>query len=270
MLIIQIIMTIKAKFLVSETRRCGYFEDGRMATMDYYGHDDLSKLRFEDDIPDQYRKTRFSLMRKGLLGDAFSAGATDCASCNACVPLRINTFEFEPTTRQRKIMEKFVDSGGEAIWMKPVAVPPLYDLHRKFLTSRFPNSPMLADEREDFYASLHSKSNMMLLTNGRNDLLGYASIDRFERECSLDYIAYDPDHSDLRLGNVSFLATVHWAQSNLIPHVYIGPTNESASLRYKRYYSGLETFDGENWVAYDPKKHTRGPNYDKIVQRFGI
>ena len=97
MLIIRTIMTIKAKFLTSETRRCGYFDDGRKATMDYYGYDNLSKLRFEENIPNQYRKTRFSLMRKGLLGDAFSAGATDCSNCNACVPLRINTFEFTTT-----------------------------------------------------------------------------------------------------------------------------------------------------------------------------
>ena len=127
---------------------------------------------------------------------------------------------------------------------------------------------MLDDEREDFYTTLHSKSNMMLLTNGNKDLLAYAIIDRFEQECSLDYIAYDPDHSDLRLGNVSFLETLSWAYNNLMPYVYIGLTNESASLRYKRYYSGLETFDGEKWVGYDPKKHVRGPDYDSIVKRF--
>jgi len=261
-------MIVSAHFLATETRPCGYFDDGRVSTMDYYGYDSLRNMRYDGSTPSQYRKTRFDLMRKGMLGDAFSAAIVSCEPCRACVPLRINTFEFEITSRQQKIMDNFVNGDRESFWTKPISAPPLFALYKKYLSQRFPNSPMLDEDIHDFYSSLHAKSEMMLLTNKDDRLLGFASIDRFDKECSLDYVTYDPDFSDLRLGNVAFLATVKWAQENLIPHVYIGPINESKSLRYKRYYSGLETFDGEKWVHYDPKKHNTSPNYAAIKKRF--
>lgn len=159
---------MKIKYLGTETRRCGYFDDGREATMDYWGHDDLSKMRFEKDIPEKYRKARFELMRKGLLGDAFSAATTDCVGCNACVPLRINTFEFQTTTRQQGVLSRFKEDGGESIWMKPIGVPALYDLFKKYVSNRFPESPMLDYDRETLFAMLHSKSELLLLTNKSN------------------------------------------------------------------------------------------------------
>lgn len=264
-------MSISAKFLCNETRKCGYNEDGRMSSMDYYGFDHLTPIVFEkkENIHLQ-RKTRFDLMRKGFLGDIFSAATTNCPSCNACIPLRINTLTFQTSTRQQKKIDAFKQYGGETIWIDdPIGVPKLYQLFNKFLTSRFPNSPMLDYDETTLNAVIRSKANLMVLTNSKNQLLSFAEVDRYEHESSLDFIAYDPDHSYMFLGTVSFLETIRWARDNSIPYVYIGPTNETKSLKYKRYYSGLETYDGKNWIPYDHKIHKEGPDYEQIVQNLG-
>lgn len=49
-----------------------------------------------------------------------------------------------------------------------------------------------------------SKTDMLLLTNPQNNLLGFTQVDRFEHEAVLDYVVYDPDKMDMFLGSVSF------------------------------------------------------------------
>jgi arginine-tRNA-protein transferase len=264
--------TISVKFLMSESAPCGYYDDGRMASHDYYGLTIPTQGAFEKKVLESMRKTRFSLMRKGLIGDIFSAKANDCPTCNACVPLRINTLEFNLSSRQKRILKKFENSNGEVIWTEPEnfldLIAKFYELYKKYLNARFPHSPMSQHDIEDLYISMMSKSDLMVITDNNNTLLGFTQVDREGPEASLDYIVYDPDASDLFLGGVSFLHTVAWAQDNFIPYVYIGSTNETKALKYKRYYSGLETFDGEEWVAYDPKVHTKGPCYDTIISEL--
>ncbi len=260
------------KFLLSESFPCGYYEDGRMATIDYYGQGQPARYPFEKKVLGEIRKNRFSLMQRGLIGSIFSATANDCIGCNACVPVRINTLNFNQTTRQTRVLQNFRDHNGEAIWAEPddakALIPDLYKLYKKYLAARFPKSHMNDTDLEDLGLTILSKSQLLLLTTPDNDLLGFTQVDREGAQASLDYIVYDPDKADLYLGSVSFLESIAWAQENFIPYIYIGSTNDSRALKYKRYYSGLETFDGENWVPYNPKQHTQGPDYDSIVQQF--
>ena len=263
-------MNIAVKFINTEESPCPYYKDGRISSMAYFAAGDINSHCFEKSISEKYRKTRFYLMQKGLLGDVFMAAATDCPSCTACVPLRINTAQFEQTKRQKNTLENFYTKKGEMFWTKPIQAPALYNLYKKYINQRFPNSPMKDDTQESILGSIMSKTDLLLLTNTSSNLLGYAQVDRWKNEASLDYIVYDPDHSDLFLGNISFLETVRWAQENSISYIYIGTTNETKALKYKRYYSGLETFNGENWVPYDPKIHFHGPDYDKIIQNLDV
>lgn len=267
-------MTLEnTQFLTSTSSPCEYYQDGRMASFDFYGYEQPKTYPFQKPVLQSVRQNRFSLQRKGLIGNAFSAITNSCDDCNACVPLRINTTKFKESTRNKKVLKDFFEgASAEAFWFDSEDVigvmPALFDLYKKFLSARFPNSSMHKHDIEDLAITVLSKTNTLILMNAQQEIIGFSQVDREAGEASLDYIAYNPDDSDLRLGNVSFLSTVRWAQENFIPYIYIGATNESAPLKYKRYYSGLETFDGENWVDYDPKVHLEGPDYDEIIMQL--
>ncbi|MEM8833865.1 MAG: GNAT family N-acetyltransferase [Pseudomonadota bacterium] len=259
-----------SKHLASETRECGYLNNGQLSQIIYFGAYSIEDITFEEKVLVQARKTRFELMQKGFLGDAFCAGATICSNCNACIPIRINVSKFKFSARQKREYNAFDDAGGDYFLKESFFESEMYELFKKYLTHRFPNSPMHDYEVDTLRGVILSKSHLLIMVNNDYDFLGYAEIDQYEDECSLDFVVYDPDHADLRLGSIAFIQAIDWAQQNELTHIYLGPTNDTSALRYKRYLSGLECFDGEEWVDYDPKIHRTGPDYRHLIEKLGL
>lgn len=63
---------------------------------------------------------------------------------------------------------------------------------------------------------------------------------------------------------------MQWAKDNFIPYVYIGATNETKGMKYKRYYSGLETIVNGTWVNFDPNTHTQGHEHRPMLRAEGF
>jgi len=263
-------MLKNVRLLEVQTRECGYQDDGRLSKVACYGIMQLDEIDFSEDVSERCRKARFELMQKGFLGDVFIAGATLCPTCNVCQPVRINLNKFDFSKRQEKIERRFLESDALYSMRAPIYRSEMYDLFKKYLSNRFPDSPMHDYTEETLQFDILSKSHLLVISNDNNELLGFALIDQYENECSLDYIVYDPDHADLRIGDNAFIAAIRWAQDNGLNQIYLGPTNDTAALKYKSYLNGLETFNGHAWVNHNSKTQTEGPDFKAIIKRFGL
>ena len=266
-------MRINAKPLEVDEYDCTFFPDGRKAKDVVFYNPDLNE--FPDSIPlqQQARKTVGQLVRKGFIAAPFTAVAQACDDCNACVPLRINTQKFSLNKNQKRVLAKFENSGFELLQATSEQTPPLIrrlnDLYEKYINWRFPGTPMTELKDYERAAFILESPNISIILDGSKPI-AFALTSESPFETTLDVIAYDPDYKKYSLGSLLFIKSILSAHDNIVPYVYIGMTNESKALKYKQGYSGLETFDGDQWIDYKPETQTQGPNYQQIIRRMDI
>ncbi len=260
-------MAIEPTLITDDAVICGYFGD-RPAQHIYISPDKKDRRYIER--ANEYRAYKFGLLAKGFLAESFAVASNNCPSCNLCVPLRMNIAEFAPSNSQKKLT-KSTERLTESIVTKPVSVPVLYELFKKYLNKRHPLSPMHDFTEDSFNGLLYSKNVMILLVKG-DDLIGYALIDRHENSASLEHIFYDPEFKkkNLSLGKYLWLKSIEWARNEDIEYLYLGPYNASPKLSYKAGFSGLEVFADDIWQKLNKDRSYEGPNWQAMVEAEGF
>lgn len=219
------------------------------------------------------------MMEQGLIGDNFSAIALSCAGCNACIPLRIKTKAYTATktlqTAQRRNQDLIDNlSFTQAEFDMRLKGPELYTLFKKYMANRHPYSLMGEYDYHNFQAFAMPQSHLLTLRTTQGKILAAALLDIEDspsvvRSMHFYYAFYDTDaaHKNRSLGTALWLAGIKHAQSRQIENIYVGAGAEgSPKLAYKFSYPGLEAFTNGKWEAYDPAKHTRGPDFSDWLQ----
>ncbi|MGE4313081.1 MAG: hypothetical protein AB7E85_02260 [Pseudobdellovibrionaceae bacterium] len=219
------------------------------------------------------RYGRFQLYRMGMIANGLYAAAPQCDPCNACVPLRINSAKFEPSksqmrliTERRKRFAVYVESTERDGRTNHAH----YALHTRYLQARHPESGMRQASEQDFYRNANGLTHRLCIhdTENNNRLVGLATFDVLRNEACFHYLSYDPDYMSFSLGKYGWLSLIDHCMNEGIKHMYVGSwVDGSPKLDYKKNFGGLETFDGDKWVDFDPDRHRQGPLFDKFVDR---
>lgn len=227
----------------------------------------------DDAVIDSVRLARLDGVKRGFLGVQFGVAAATCFPCRACVPLRVNTDKFMLSSSQAKMMAKnsFMFDLVETKSLKSLE---LYDVFKNYIKERHSahSSHMRSWDHERFKLWLDMNKHMLIMRDAdKGNLVGFSALNG-DAECTImEYIAFDPAYAQISPGKRLWLQTINIMKHVSIPHIYIGAwAKDSPKLGYKKNYSGLETFNGKEWVDFDPAIHTTGPDYKAMIRREGF
>ncbi|QNQ11685.1 arginyltransferase [Sphingomonas alpina] len=196
-----------------------------------------------------------ALGRIGFRRSQSVAYRPSCASCTACVSVRVVAHEFEPNATQRKLIKRNADLDVTAC--RPWATDEQFQLLRRYLASRHPGGGMAGMDEGD-YADMveHSPVNSFIIEyrepaqNGRQGrLIGACLTDQQADGLSMIYSFFDADAADRPgLGNFIIMDHILRARSAGLPYVYLGYwVKGSARMEYKTRYRPLEVLGPSGW-----------------------
>lgn len=212
-------------------------------------------------------------VKKGFMSMHFGVVAPTCPTCNACVPLRVNTEKFSLTPSQVKRMGK-ENLSFQLATTETFSTLEMFNLFKTYTASRHGEkiSTMRSWDMKQFINWLDYVPFMLTMRHTKTgQLAGYSALNG-DSECGvMEYIVFDPAYEKISPGKRLWLQTVMEMKAAKIQHVYVGSwAKGSPKLSYKEKHSGLETFDGEKWVDFDPEIHTQGPDYKAMIRREGF
>ncbi len=174
-----------------------------------------------------------------------------CASCTACIPVRIPVAEFQPRRRQRRCLQRNADLSHALV--KAHCNPEVYTLYCQYLAARHPGGGMdepTPDQFSQFLLSGWSDTWFLELRLGQQ-LVAVAVTDRLEDGLSAVYCFYDPTLSARSLGQAAILQQIQAARDLRLPYLYLGYwIAASRKMAYKGDYRPLQAWrGGSDWEA---------------------
>jgi len=178
---------------------------------------------------------------------------TECPSCRACEPIRVDVPRFVPNRSFRRVKLR-----GDRL-LKTELGPPIADARRLELYETHKRERGLADEAtpidaEDYRAFLVSTSceSFELRYYLGGDLVGVGITDRGETGLSAVYCFFDPRHERLSLGTYSILKQIELCARLGLRWLYLGLyIADSDHMRYKARFRPHERLIDGHWVRFD-------------------
>lgn len=175
-----------------------------------------------------------------------------CASCQACLPVRVPVNTFVPNRTQRRCLARNADL--QLTPMAPEFVPEHFELYRRYQAERHGGSEMDRDEVEAYSAFLlRSPVTSQLLewretvSNGR--VLAVALVDQVADGWSAVYTFFDPDAAARSLGTFAVLQEMALARQAGVAYLYLGYwIAASRKMAYKQNYQPLQVFRDGVWM----------------------
>ena len=211
-----------------------------------------------------------ALGRIGFRRSQSVAYRPSCASCSACVSVRVVADEFRANATQRRLLRRHSDL--EIVACQPWATDEQFQLLRRYLGARHPGGGMTAMDEND-YADMVEQSpvNSVIVeyrepsVNGaRGRLVGACLTDQQADGLSMIYSFFDADNAS-RPGMGNFIIMDHILRSRAagLPYVYLGYwVKGSARMEYKTRYRPLEVLGPKGWTLlndedadYSPPAH---------------
>lgn len=185
-----------------------------------------------------------------------------CASCTACVSVRIVAPEFRPSRSQQRLLKRNADLEVSAC--DPWATEEQFQLLRSYLRSRHPGGDMAGMDRSDFADMIETSPVDTVIVeyrepsvDGRLGKLVAASLtDKLSDGLSMVYSFYDtgPD-ARTGLGTYVILDHVQRAATVGMDHIYLGYWIEgSTRMDYKRRFQPLELLTPKGWQRMEHEK----------------
>jgi arginine-tRNA-protein transferase len=178
---------------------------------------------------------------------------TDCPSCRACEPIRVDVASFAPSRNDRRVRRL-----AERTLRYEIGPPEndarrveLYNLHR--IGRGLADDPTPIDRRsyQEFLVASCCESFELRYYSG-DTLLGVAVTDRGEDSLSAVYCYYDPKYAPLGIGTYSILTQIELCRRWNLRWLYLGLyIAESRRMRYKaRFFPHERLLDGR-WVRFE-------------------
>jgi arginyl-tRNA--protein-N-Asp/Glu arginylyltransferase len=177
---------------------------------------------------------------------------TECPTCRACQPIRLDVTQFRPDATQRRMQRK----GDQLLTVRVDA--PLADRNRVRLFNLHRDGRGLTTDdeaiNEDSYAGFLTQTccDTLELSYWREDrLVAVAIADAGRTSLSAVYCYYDPAFRALSLGTYSVLRQVELCRATERRYLYLGfYIAESPHMSYKaRFRPHQRLIDGQ-WVDF--------------------
>lgn len=177
-----------------------------------------------------------------------------CASCQACVSVRVVVDAFEASRSFQRIQSRNSDLVAEVV--DPWASEEQFRLLRRYLDVRHVGGGMSDMTMFDYVAMVEDSAVETHLVEYRyahgpqaGDLAAVALTDLLGDGLSMVYSFYNPDEGDRSLGTFMVLDHIEQARSRGLPYVYLGYWIEgSRKMGYKARFAPLEGRREAGWV----------------------
>ncbi len=189
------------------------------------------------------------LSRAGFRRSHNIAYAPVCPSCQACVPIRIDTARFQPNRTQRKVERANADL--EAFEVPARATAEQFQLFQRYQQHRHGAGDMASMSFYDYRAMVEDTpidTCVIEFRDGADRLVGACLTDRLGDGLSAVYSFFAPGLDRRSLGTYAVLWLIRQARAQGMPHVYLGYwVPESRKMAYKARFRPAEILTGGTW-----------------------
>ena len=198
----------------------------------------------------------------GRIGFRRSQGVAyrpSCASCSACVSVRVLADKFVPGSTQKKLMRRNADLEVSAC--KPWTTEEQYALLRRYLADRHPGGGMAGMDEDDFADMVEQSPVKTFMVEYREPsaggkpgkLVGACLTDQQGDGLSMIYSFFDTGPGSRKgLGTYIILDHILRAARAGLPYVYLGYWVEgSPRMAYKTRFRPLERLGRDGWKRMD-------------------
>jgi arginyl-tRNA--protein-N-Asp/Glu arginylyltransferase len=177
---------------------------------------------------------------------------TQCPSCVACEPLRIEVEQFQPSRSQRRAQKR-----GDQLLQTRISHPTvderrleLFNRHRMERQLSQGDGPVgMADYQSYLINSYTTVLELSLWLDER--LIAVSITDVGLDSLSAVYCYFDPDHADLNPGTYAILQQVHLARTRGFRWLYLGlMVAANAHLKYKANFRPHQRLIGGQWQLF--------------------
>ncbi len=161
-----------------------------------------------------------------------------CASCQACIPLRVDAGNFQRNRTQQRLWRRMQAQ-------LKVRLSPLhwsaqhYELYQRYQRQRHPGAGMDNDDPKQYAEFLlHSqvKSKMAIFNDGDGQVQIVAIMDMLDNGISAVYTFYNPD-CRAGLGTYAILWQIEYCRNYRLPWLYLGYwVEENRKMAYKSQF----------------------------------
>lgn len=195
------------------------------------------------------------LIQHGFRRSGDLAYRPHCLSCQACVPVRINTAEFRLNRSQRRCIQR-----NKALNVSHHSASfnaEHYDLYCRYLAARHVGGGMDNPSKEsyvNFLTSTWSETSFIEIREGQR-LVAVAVTDYVQHGLSALYTFFDPEMRAYSLGTYAILQQIDIAKTHCLPWVYLGYwISNCQKMKYKQNFSGIEAYINQKWQALNDEK----------------
>lgn len=172
-----------------------------------------------------------------------------CASCRACIPVRIPVQEYVHTTSTRRIMRRNTDL--EMRYVDDISGDLYYKLYADYICTRHFDGDMYPPTRQQYESFLTSEWDATRYVTfwDRDKLVCVCVVDIMGNGMSAVYTFYDPFQDRRSLGSFGVLWQIEECRRREIPWLYLGYwVRNCRKMSYKTRFRPLEMYVNNKWV----------------------
>jgi len=178
---------------------------------------------------------------------------TQCPSCIACEPTRLEVERFAWTKSFRRVLNRG-DRDLEARWGPPRVDSPRIELFAKHRLTRglsHGDDEVTADSYRGFLIE-SCGDTLEWSTYHDGGLVGVSIMDVGAESVSAVYTFFDPDYSRYSPGTYAVLSQIRWAAAHGRRYVYLGMyVASNRHLNYKARFGPQQRFIDGHWIDID-------------------
>lgn len=174
-----------------------------------------------------------------------------CPGCQACVPVRVVAWQFEPTRSQLRVARTNADVGEDEV--PGLATPEQYALFARYLSARHADGEMAGMTYADYVAMVEDSPLNTLIAEYRDragKLIGACLVDRLHDGLSAVYSFFEPSQSERSLGTYMIQRLIERTRAAGLPYLYLGYwISGSRKMAYKANFRPLEGLTSRGWTV---------------------
>jgi arginine-tRNA-protein transferase len=174
-----------------------------------------------------------------------------CPGCQACVPVRVVAWQFQPTRSQIRVARMNADVTEDEA--PGLATPEQYALFARYLSARHADGEMAGMTYADYVAMVEDSPLNTLVAEYRDSagkLIGACLVDRLHDGLSAVYSFFEPAQSERSLGTYMIQRLIERTRAAGLPYLYLGYwISGSRKMAYKANFRPLEGLTSRGWTV---------------------
>lgn len=173
-----------------------------------------------------------------------------CNGCNACLSVRVNVQDFQPSRSQSRCLKANRDLIQATL---PVDYSnEHYHLYRRYIESRHQDGDMYPpslEQYENFLLNAPPDSRLLEYRHPDGELLGVSVTDALEDGLSAIYTFFHPGFAKRSLGVFAVLKQIEMSRQQGLKYLYLGYwIRNCQKMSYKTQYRPLEILLRDQWI----------------------